>query len=131
MSAAAIKAIVVLLVILPSQIRRDRASMVGCAPGSRHNRIGCLHIQPPYRSGDVCPFLYPWILVRAKDSVVGYLPAESIVARVKTNSVAYTRIILADREKAIRETCRLSRLPITRGRSVRGRSVKCASGLNV
>ncbi len=33
MSAAAIKAIVDLFAILPSQIRRDRVSMVGCAPG--------------------------------------------------------------------------------------------------
>lgn len=61
----------------------------------------------------VCGFL-----VQAKVSVVGYLLAESISARLGTNLVVYTRIILADREKAIRDTCRLSRLPITQGRGV-------------
>ncbi len=81
-------------------------------PWLHHNRIDCRRIPLPHRSSNDCPFLYLWFLIRAKDSVVGDVPVESISVRLGTNSVAYTRIILADREKAIWETCRLSRLKI-------------------
>lgn len=69
-------------------------------PLSHRNRIDCPHIPLAHRSSNDYPFLCLWFLVRAKDSVVGDVPAESISVRLGTNSVAYTRIILADREKA-------------------------------
>jgi hypothetical protein len=96
---------------------QDLVSMIGCAPG--HTTIvsaaltSCLPIgAETFARFCICGF---WSGQRTRSSATY---RRSLSQRLGTNSIAYSRIILANREKAIRETRRLSRLPIPRGRGV-------------